>query len=176
MTNFSERIIKDSTENTRDQINGGIIGIVINYHPPKGGGSDQDGTDKKAGRCFCDRHNGERMKMYERHTVDVEIVTEKKKEIWNAVPCFMYAQGIIDHGFKKNDKVFINFINNDLAYPVAIAYYRNPKRLDNFWNSLKYSMANFVQEYVVDAFNIGDSVSADSESDSIESNESTDNV
>lgn len=136
-------------DNTKDVISGGVIGRVTAYHPPKG--NKDDGSDKKAGRCFCERHKGKRMEMFERHTVDVEVVTEQKTTIWEAVPCFMYAQGIIDHGFKQNDKVYIQFINNDLSHPIAIAYYREPTRLDGFWNSLKYSMANFVQEYVIDA-------------------------
>lgn len=150
---FSDKMNREIMDNTKDIISGGVIGRVLRYHPPKGNAPEKEGSDKKAGRCFCSRHNGQRMEMFERHTVDVEIVTERQKTEWKAVPCFMYAQGIIDHGFKENDKVYIQFINNDLSHPVAIAYYRPPNKLDNFWNSLKYSMANFVQEYVVDAIN-----------------------
>lgn len=149
--NLIEKVNKEVMSNTKDVISGGVIGRVVRYHPPKGNAPELDGSDKKAGRCFCSRHKGRRMEMFERHTVDVEVTTEMKTTVWEAVPCFMYAQGIIDHGFRENDKVYIQFINNDLSHPVAIAYYRPPTKLDNFWNSLKFSMANFVDEYIISA-------------------------
>lgn len=157
MSHITSKIVNAASEQTRDMSGmGGIIARVINYHPPKGGGSGEDaGSDAKAGRCFCDRHKGNRMKIEERHTVDIEIVTEKKTDIWNAVPCFMYAQGIIDHGFQKNDKVFIQFVNGDRSQPVAVAYYRPPGTLDQFWNSMKYTMAGFMMDYVFDSINVG---------------------
>lgn len=138
---IDQRIRNVSQDNNDKKALGGIIGRVIDYHPPVG-------TDSKPGKCRCSRHNGDYMEIFERHSVDVEIISEKKKEYLYAVPCLMYAQGIIDQGFVRDDKVFISFVGGDRNHPVAIAYYRPPNKIDFFWNNLKYSMSTYVSDFI----------------------------
>ena len=138
---IDKRIREVSQDNNDKKSGGGIIGRVIDYHPPVG-------TDSKPGKCRCSRHNGDYMEIFERHSVDVEIISEKKKEYLYAVPCLMYAQGIIDQGFVRDDKVFISYIDGDKNHPVAIAYYRPPNKIDFFWNNLKYSMSTHISDFI----------------------------
>lgn len=122
----------------------GHIGKVVNYHPNTGK-KKSDGS-VEGGICPCDRHLGGKMEAYEMHTVDVDVLRGSKMERMCAVPCFVYSQGVIDKGFVKNDRVWIQYINGDSTMPIATAYYREPAQLELFWNNLRYRVAGFFGE------------------------------
>lgn len=117
----------------------GLIGKVVNYHP-------NTGTKNEGGPCNCSRHKGGKIEVWERHTVDVDVLQGNKVQRLSAVPCFVYSQGIIDKGFVKNDRVWIQFINGDTSMPIATAYYREPDQLELFWNNLKIRVAGFFED------------------------------
>lgn len=136
-SHFRKKIGDAGAERAVEIRSNGHIGKVVNYH-------GFTGTKDKAGPCGCDRHKGKKMELYERHSVDVDVLLESKMQRLLSVPCFMYAQGIIDKGFVKNDRIYIQYINGDLTMPVATAYYREPEGLEIFWNNLKYSVGKYV--------------------------------
>lgn len=138
-THYRKGLNQSGASRAAETRSNGHIGKVVNYH-------GFTGTKDKAGPCGCERHQNQVMELYERHSVDVDILMESKIQRLHSVPCFMYAQGIIDKGFEKNDRVFIQYINGDMTMPVATAYYREPEGLEIFWNNLKYSVGKFVTE------------------------------
>ncbi|HHT7153286.1 hypothetical protein P4388_33960 [Bacillus thuringiensis] len=117
----------------------GLIGKVTDYHP-------NTGTKTEGGNCNCSRHKGGKIEVWERHTVDVDVLQGNKIQHLCAVPCFVYSQGVIDKGFVKNDRVWIQFINGDPSMPIATAYYREPDQLELFWNNLKIRVAGFFDD------------------------------
>ena len=138
-SSFKNAIQSEAAQKGQEQKSVSYIGKVVNYH-------GVTGTKDEAGECECDRHKGKKMKLSERHSVDVDVLIENKVQRWNAVPCFIYAQGLIDKGFVPNDRVYIQFINGDNQMPVATAYYREPKGLTIFWQNLKHRVGNYVLE------------------------------
>lgn len=138
-SSFRNQMYNEATQKGQEQKGLSYIGKVVNYH-------GVTGTAKKAGPCDCDRHKGKKMKLSERHSVDVDVLIENKVQRFNSVPCFIYAQGVIDKGFVKNDRVYINFINGDSQMPIATAYYREPDGLTIFWQNLKHRVGNYVLE------------------------------
>lgn len=148
-SSFRNTIHKEAAQKTQEQKGLSYIGKVVNYH-------GVTGTSDKAGPCDCDRHKGKKIKMSERHSVDVDVLIENKVQRFNSVPCFMYAQGIIDKGFVANDRVFITFINGDSQMPIATAYYREPNGLTLFWQNLKHRVGNYVLEMLPSTKSLSD--------------------
>lgn len=103
-------------------------------------------VQKAGGVCRCGRHKGEKIEVWEQHTVDVDVLQGNKIQKLYAVPCFVYSQGVIDKGFTKNDRVWIQFINGDPSMPIATAYYREPDQIELFWNNLSIRVAGFFEE------------------------------
>lgn len=143
-SNFRRGLEKQGADHANERMSIGHIGKVVYYHP-NSGSKLADGTIVP-GVCSCGRHEGKKMEFYELHTVDVDVLEGTKMQRLQAVPCFVYSQGLIDKGFVKNDRVWIQYINGDPAYPVATAYYREPDQLELFWNNLKHRVASFVDE------------------------------
>lgn len=126
---ISSQISAEGAEQALEASAGAHIGVVINYHG-------------NVTSCKCERHKSDTIEEDERHSVDVEIQAGDKKEILYSVPCFVYAQGVIDHGFVKDDRVLIQYINGDRTMPVASSYYREVGQLELFWNSFKEKAAS----------------------------------
>lgn len=122
----------------------GLIGKVAFYHPNttfcECGATDENGDVRHP------KGGNTKLEAKERHTVDVDVLMGNKMQRWYSVPCFEYTQGLIDKGFVKNDRVWIQFINGDPKLPVVTAYYREPDQLDLFFNNLKYRVAGFFDE------------------------------
>lgn len=132
-TPLRKKIAGAGAEGALDLRTPGLIGYVVNYH-------------RQANTCDCNRHKGEPISEESWHTVDVDVYQGKKKERYLDVPCFVYAQGIIDKGLVENDRVWVQFINGDPQYPVVTAYYRHPSGLEQFFNNLKYAISDFFGE------------------------------
>lgn len=143
-SHFKQSLHNGGADRASEQRPVGHIGKVVNYHPNTGK-KNQDGT-YEGGICTCDRHEGKKIKAHEMHTVDVDVLLGQKMQRLYSVPCFVYSQGVIDKGFVKNDRVWIQYINGDSSLPVATAYYREPDQLDLFWNNLKFRVASFFDE------------------------------
>lgn len=141
---FREQLQEGGADKAGERRSHGMIGKVVNYHPNTGK-KNKDGSFE-GGKCNCDRHQGGMMESYEMHSVDVDVLLGNKMQRLLAVPCFVYSQGVIDKGFVKNDRVWIQYVNGDASLPVATAYYRDPDQLDLFWNNLKYRVAGFFEE------------------------------
>jgi hypothetical protein len=122
----------------------GLIGKVAYYHPNTTfcacGSTDADGNVRHP------EGGNTKLPEKERHSVDVDVLMGNKMQRWYSVPCFEYTQGVIDKGFKKNDRVWIQFVNGDPKLPIVTAYYREPDQLDLFFNNLKYRVAGFFDE------------------------------
>ncbi|OXB94746.1 hypothetical protein [Parageobacillus galactosidasius] len=139
MARLQQKIASEGALRAFEKRSYGLIGHVINYHP-------------ESYQCDCEEHGpGVKLKDFERHTVDVKVLMGKKEQILKRVPCFVYSQGLISHGLRRNDRVWIEFINGDPSMPVVTAYYREPSQLQLFWNTFKYALSNIFQE-----FRIGD--------------------
>ena len=136
-SNFKKQLEQQGAERANEQSMSGNIGKVVNYHP-------------NADICSCERHQGESIEDYEMHSVDVDVLLGTKMERLHSVPCFVYSQGLIDKGFVKNDRVWIQYINGDVHLPVATAYYREPSQLELFWNNMKHRVASFFDEMTQD--------------------------
>lgn len=132
-SHFRNQLSEQGAERASERRSQGHIGKVVNYHPNQG-------------KCDCDRHNNATIETSERHSVDVDVLLGSKLQRLNSVPCFVYAQGLIDKGFKRNDRIWIQYVNGDPNLPVATAYYRDPGQLELFFNNLKYRVANFMDE------------------------------
>lgn len=143
-SNFRKKLQESGASRAGERTYHGMIGKVVNYHPNTGK-RNPDGT-YEGGICNCDRHQGSKMEAHEMHTVDVDVLRGTKMERLFSVPCFEYSQGLIDQGFRKNDRVWIQFINGDPSLPVVTAYYREPDSLDLFWNNLKFSVASIFDQ------------------------------
>jgi|SRR5579875_522350 len=117
----SEKISKKGTQGALDKSSPGLIGYVTKYYP-----------------------NDHRFPKEQRHTVDVDVKMGTKTTSFKQVPCFVYGQGLIDHGLAVNDRVWVQFINGDHKAPIVTAYYREPSQLDLFWNDLKYGISDFL--------------------------------
>ena len=143
-SNFKQQLYDQSAERASERRSYGLIGKVAYYHPNttycECGATDKDGNERhpKGGKTPLPPH--------ERHTVDVDVLLGNKMQRLYSVPCFEYSQGLIDKGFKKNDRVWIEFINGDPNMPIVTAYYREPDQLDLFFNNLKYRVAEFFDE------------------------------
>jgi len=124
MAKIKDQIAKQGSEKAKEQVNFGLIGHVIEYYP----------------ETFSNE------KLNQNHTADVKVLLGKKEQILYRVPCFVYGDGFFSHGLKKNDRVWVEFINGDTTYPVITAYYREPTQLQLFVNSLKYGIASFFSE------------------------------
>lgn len=143
-SSFKQGLENQSAERASERRSLGNIGKVVNYHPNTGR-RNKNGTFD-GGICNCDRHDGAKMASHEMHTVDVDVLLGSKMQRLYSVPCFVYSQGLIDKGFQKNDRIWIQYINEDSSLPVATAYYREPDQLDLFWNNLKHRVAGFFDE------------------------------
>ncbi|SFJ66049.1 hypothetical protein SAMN02799624_05432 [Paenibacillus sp. UNC496MF] len=117
---ISKRIAGQGKEGALDLSSPGLIGYVTKYYGPN---------------HFNDPAIN--------HTVDVEVRTGQQVTKYNNVPCFVYSQGIIDHGLSENDRVWIQFINGDQKQPIVTAFYRDPSQAEMFWNDLKYGVSEF---------------------------------
>lgn len=122
----------------------GHIGKVAFYHPNttfcECGATDSEGNVRHPEGAKT------ALPADERHTVDVDVLLGNKMQRLYSVPCFVYSQGVIDKGFKKHDRVWIQYINGDPKTPITTAYYREPDQLDLFFNNLKYRVAGFFDE------------------------------
>jgi hypothetical protein len=116
----SQRISQQGTAGALDRSTPGLIGYVIKYYP-----------------------NSHKIEPQYRHSVDVEVRQGTQTTKYYRVPCFVYAQGLIDHGLVPNDRVWVQFINGDKGRPIVTAYYREPSQLDMFWEDLKYDIGDF---------------------------------
>lgn len=141
---FRQQLQNQGAERATEQRSLGNIGKVVNYHPNTGK-KKADGTFE-GGICNCDRHQGKKIEAYEMHSVDVDVLMGSKMQRLYSVPCFVYNQGVIDKGFVKNDRVWIQYVDGDVNLPVATAYYREPDQLELFWNNLRYRVAGFFDE------------------------------
>ena len=130
-----QRIEKENSQQIRDQRIDGFIGYVIHYHPI-------------ALTCHCHEHQGTQLKKNERHTVDVEILRGKGKEILKRVPCFVYSYGFLDKGFEAGDRVFIQYVNGDPNFPVVTAYYRDPGFWEIATNTLRGGFTKLIDEWM----------------------------
>jgi len=152
-SNFKQNLGNQGAEKASERRNFGNIGKVVNYHPNVGS-KNADGS-MKGGKCNCDRHEGKKIKAHEMHSVDVDVLMGNKMQRLYSVPCFVYSQGVIDKGFVRNDRVWIQYINGDTSLPVATAYYREPDQLELFWNNLKHRVAGFFEDLLPDSI-LGD--------------------
>lgn len=136
---FRKSLINEGGARGTEMYTHGVIGKVVHYHP-------------KANVCDCPRHreNGGALPKEEMHSVDVDVLSGTKIERLYGVPCFVYSQGVIDHGFKPNDRVYIQFVNGDKQYPIAIAYYREPDTLELFWNNLRFGVGRIFKSLLPD--------------------------
>jgi hypothetical protein len=143
-SHFRKGLESRSAERASEQSSLGHIGKVAFYHGNttfcECGATDGEGNVRHPDGAKTD------LPAEERHTVDVDILMGSKMQRLYAVPCFMYSQGLIDKGFQKNDRVYIQYINGDHTKPIAIAYYREPGNLDLFFNNLKYRVAGFFED------------------------------
>ncbi len=105
----------------------GLIGRVINYYP-----------------------QASQVDEVHQHTVDVEVLIGSKVETLAYVPCFTYSHGVISKGFKKNDRVWLEYINGDPKMPIVTGYYREPTQLGIFFGALKFAVGNILDEFVGD--------------------------
>lgn len=143
-SHFKKRLQNQGAERASEQSSFGHVGKVAFYHGNttfcECGATDDFGNIRHP--------DGAKTKLpaEERHTVDVDILLGSKMQRLYAVPCFVYSQGVIDKGFEKNDRVFIQYINGDHTKPVATAYYREPGQLDLFFNNMKYRVAEFFDD------------------------------
>lgn len=153
-SNFRKQLQDEGASRASEQRSMGLIGKVVNYHPNVGNKEFLTG-DMKGGKCPCNRHQGLQIEAHEMHSVDVDVLYGSKVQRLYSVPCFVYSQGVIDKGFVKNDRVWIQFVNGDPSYPVATAYYREPSQLNLFFNNLRYRVAGFFDELLPD-FSGGD--------------------
>ncbi len=144
MSYFKEQLQEKGAEKASERRFLGHIGKVVYYHPNTGK-KNTDGSFE-GGVCNCGRHEGKKIEAHEMHTVDVDVLLGSKMERLYSVPCFVYSQGVIDKGFVKNDRVWIQYINGDPSLPVATAYYREPEQLELFWNNLRHRVAGFFDE------------------------------
>jgi hypothetical protein len=134
MSQLRQKIASEGAARAFERRSYGLIGHVINYHP-------------ESYECDCEEHGpGVKLKDFERHTVDVKVLMGKKEQVLKRVPCLVYAQGVIGNGLRRNDRVWVEFINGDPSMPVVTAYYREPSQLQLFWNTFKYSLSNALQE------------------------------
>ncbi|ECP9029741.1 hypothetical protein FU976_07965 [Campylobacter jejuni] len=143
-SHFKQSIQNQGAERASERSSQGLIGKVAFYHGNttfcECGSTDAQGNIRHP--------DGAKTKLpaEERHTVDVDVLLGNKLQRLYSVPCFVYSQGLIDKGFKKNDRVFIQYINGDPKMPVATAYYREPDQLDLFFNNMKYRVAEFFDD------------------------------
>jgi|GEM_PF-3333443 len=143
-SSFKKGLYEQSADRASERRSYGLIGKVAYYHPNTTycscGATDQFGNERhpKGRKTPLAKH--------ERHTIDVDVLLGNKIQRLYSVPCFVYSQGLIDKGFQKNDRVWIEFVNGDPNMPVATAYYREPDQLDLFFNNLKYRVAEFFDE------------------------------
>ena len=143
-SHFKQQMNEQGADRASERRSHGMIAKVVNYHPNTGK-KKADGT-MEGGKCNCDRHEGKKIEAYEMHSVDVDVLQGSKMQRLYSVPCFVYSQGVIDKGFVKNDRVWIQYINGDVSLPVATAYYREPDQLELFFNNLRYQVAGFFDE------------------------------
>jgi hypothetical protein len=143
-SHFKQSLSSQGAERASERSSHGLIGKVAFYHGNttfcECGATDAEGNIRHP--------EGAKTKLppEERHTVDVDVLLGNKMQRLYSVPCFVYAQNLIDKGFVKNDRVFIQYVNGDPKLPVATAYYREPGQLDLFWNNLKYRVAEFFDD------------------------------
>lgn len=117
-------LAREGAETTREQSRFGLIGRVEKYHPP---------TLAKKGKDL-------------EHTADVRVMMGEKSQTLKNVPCFVYGSSKFDYGLYKNDRVFVNFLNGDLQYPVITGYYREPSFSDRFFNTIRYGVSAVLEE------------------------------
>jgi hypothetical protein len=127
---ITQRISKQGAEGARDTSTSGLIGYVTTYYPNAHFFEDKDKKVKE-------------LPAEQRHTVDVEVRQGTKSTMYYRVPCFVYGEGLIDHGLQPNDRVWVQFVNGDKGRPIVTAYYREPGSLDLFWNDLKFAIGDF---------------------------------
>jgi hypothetical protein len=120
---ISRKIAKQGIEGALDLSSPGLIGYVTAYY------GESHFVDPAL-----------------RHTVDVEVRTGQQVTTYKNVPCFVYSQGIIDHGLSVNDRVWVQFIGGDKKQPIVTAFYRDPSQLTMFWNDLRYGVSSFLKE------------------------------
>ncbi|RHW32001.1 hypothetical protein [Oceanobacillus profundus] len=131
MSRLRESISKEGAKQSKEESSHGLIGHVIRYHP-------------ESFKCYCDEHKDQEFKDTERHTADVKVYRGKKDEILKRVPCMVYSQGIISNGLVKGDRVWVQFINGDTAFPVITGYYREPSQWELTKNTFQYAAADFL--------------------------------
>ena len=56
----------------------------------------------------------------------------------------VYSQGLISNGLVKGDRVWVQFINGDTAFPVLTGYYREPSQWELTKNTFQYAAADFL--------------------------------
>lgn len=143
-SNFRKTLQEEGASRASERSSYGLIGKVAFYHPNADicncGATDSSGADRHP------KGSNTKIEPWERHTVDVDVLMGSKMQRLYSVPCFVYSQGVIDKGFVKNDRVWIQFINGDTNMPVATAYYREPDQLEVFWNNLKLKVAGFFDD------------------------------
>lgn len=145
-SHFKKQLSDQGAERASERRSEGHIGKVVNYHPNTGRKLPNGSYEPR--ECYCERHNGDLMQEAEMHSIDVDVLLGSKLQRLNSVPCFVYSQGVIDKGFERNDRVWIQYINGDPNLPVATAYYRDPKQLELFFNNLKYRVVGFMDELI----------------------------
>jgi hypothetical protein len=130
MANIKDQIAKDGASRSAEQSTSGLIGHVIRYHP-------------ESLQCTCDEHGlGAVLKDTERHTADVKVMMGKKEEELKRVPCMVYSQGIVSNGLVPGDRIWVQFVNGDSAFPVITGFYREPSEWEIMSNTFKYAVAN----------------------------------
>lgn len=143
-SHFRQNLHNQGAERASERSSFGHIGKVAFYHGNttfcECGATDAEGNIRHPEGAKTN------LPKEERHTVDVDVLLGNKMQRLYSVPCFVYSQGLIDKGLKKNDRVFIQYINGDPKMPVATAFYREPGQLDLFFNNMKYRVAEFFDD------------------------------
>lgn len=130
MSQLRQKIANEGASRSHEQRASGLIGYVVRYHP-------------ESLQCNCSEHGiGVPVKDTERHTADVVVTMGKKEQMLKRVPCMVYSQGLISNGLVEGDRVWVQFVNGDISYPVITGYYREPSQLQILTNTFKYSVAN----------------------------------
>ncbi|WP_245628918.1 hypothetical protein [Alicyclobacillus shizuokensis] len=132
-SHFRKQLAHEGREAAGDTHTSGLIGYVVNFHPA-------------ADICNCSRHKGAKIEKDVWHTADIDVFMGRKYQRYVDVPCFVYSQGILDHGLKPNDRVWVEFIGGDKSHAVITAYYRDPSGLEVLVNDFQIGVANFVSK------------------------------
>ncbi len=138
MSQVQDKFTKKSAQTSKEQSRFGLIGHVINYHP-------------ESLKCHpgCSEHDmSDTLDETERHSADIKVLLGKQDQVLKRVPCMVYSQGVVSNGLRKNDRVWVQFINGDTNLPVITGYYRDPSQWELLSNTFKYSVANVFAEMI----------------------------